>query len=54
MNVYFRLFGYEVARIEVDLSPVVRLLGQPDAAGSRPADRIVKRFSKAWTSRMTS
>lgn len=54
MNVFFRLFGYEVGRIEIDLTPIIAALNTPDHDGHRAGDRIVKRFSRKWTEVMTS
>lgn len=54
MNVIFKLFGYELGRIEIDVTPAIDALNAVGPDGHKPGDRIVKRFSRKWTERMVS
>ena len=54
VNVYIKLLGYEIARIEIDLTPAINLLNTVGPDGHRPGDKLIKRISDKWVHRMAS
>lgn len=54
MNVIVKLFGYELGRIEIDLSPAIDALNAVGPDGHKPGDKIIKRISDKWVHRMAS
>jgi len=61
MNITLLVFGFTIARIEIDVSPLIKALDAPplphvngNGNGHHPANRIVLRASEYWARHMLS
>ena len=63
MNIILRLLGHEIARIEIDLRPLLNAITPPaqqqepgqvfrKANGHKPVNRLVLRASDWWAAQM--
>ena len=61
MNISLSLLGWTIARVEIDIAPLLKLLNTSDTTlvngngnGHKPANRIVLRASEYWARSMLS
>lgn len=61
MNISLSLLGWTIARVEIDIAPLLKLLNTSDTPpvngngnGHKPANRIVLRASEYWARSMLS